>query len=1175
MGKVLLFSQNEKYLIGVDNKNRVKLWNKSSFNSYQNINEFNQTIKSIALLENDLLAVGSCGINKLEIRNIAVNQSQTVANLNYQNECVNSLLSFKHSNKAFLLSGSEDTTIRLYDLYDFTSIQTLKEHSGSILAMDFSSYLSMIASSSTDNKIKIWTLANKQLNEIEKAHTNNINAIYILANGLIATASNDKTIKIWKKSKESTIELSATLIGHNLYVNVLIELKNKSLVSGSLDATIKVWNQINESTFECVATLNHNSQVSSLAIWGSSLLMSGHLNGNIVIRNQTSFVLLQTLRDHTYWVESIILLNNEQLVSGSSDKTIKIWQKATETSFELNITLTGHTSTVRSLVVLSAHTFASSSSDKTIRVWDQRIFKCIKVLNGHTDRVRSLAVVGSEYLISISDDKTVIVWDILKSFSQKSTTRTSAGLWALALISNDSFMTGDTEGSLKMWHINSLGISFLADLKQSSNETSTFVFYQNYLITGHLNGFIKIWELFSFRLFMSIKAYNSTLMFITSININERNWFASGSADNEIKIWDSSFKNIQTLSDQSGSIISLVYLNEIDSLISTSSDMKLKVYKTKDIQQIHSIQAHNRSVQDIAILKRSNLIATCSSDKTIKIWNDSALVAILTDHIDFVYTLEYSSKDNLLISSSRDTSIKLWNIPSFTLKKTLLGHENSVISLALIENESTLISGSCDNSIIIWNLTLLSPVKILKKHTGCVNALNIYNENKFLFSGSSDKKILVWEIDNGFKLINQLIGHEGAITSLKSFDNILASASLDKTIQIWYFSFFKSSIEIKRAHTDSINALCSLASGLIATASNDKTIKIWKKTNENSFQLSATLTGHTDYANVLIELKNNSLVSGSSDESIKVWNQINESAFECVATLNHNSQVSSLAIYENSLFISGHLDGSIQIRNQTSFVLLQTLAEHTYWVRSMIFLNNKNLASCSDDTKIVIWKKINETSFQLSKTLTQHTSYVPSLVILPNNRFASASWDRSIRVWDQRSLKCIKILNGHTDRVNSLVVLANEYLISISDDKTLIVWEILKSFSRMTIQTNEGLYSLALFADVSFITGDTSGSFKIWSKTYFTFEKGKVLNDLVSDLTFLNNGFLVGSSLDKTINIWDNSFQLWSSKYNVHTKQVLALKVKDNGQLVTSSQDGTVRFWSTDFFILNKTINIH
>ncbi len=115
-----------------------------------------------------------------------------------------------------------------------------------------------------------------------------------------------------------------------------------------------------------------------------------------------------------------------------------------------------------------------------------------------------------------------------------------------------------------------------------------------------------------------------------------------------------------------------------------------------------------------------------SNDKTIRIWNYTTLIATLSDHVDYVYSLEYSSKDNILISSSRDTSIKLWNISTFNLIKTLLGHENSVISLALLENESILISGSCDNTIIIWDLKLLTSINSLKEHTGCVNALNIY-----------------------------------------------------------------------------------------------------------------------------------------------------------------------------------------------------------------------------------------------------------------------------------------------------------------------------------------------------------------------------------------------------------------------------------------------------------------
>jgi WD40 repeat protein len=107
------------------------------------------------------------------------------------------------------------------------------------------------------------------------------------------------------------------LTEHKKDVLALILLKNNSLVSGSSDKTIKVWNQKNENTFECIATLNHDSGVLSLTISGSSLLVSGHGDGTIQIRNQTSFVLLQTLKGHSLWDYSIILLNNGNLASGS------------------------------------------------------------------------------------------------------------------------------------------------------------------------------------------------------------------------------------------------------------------------------------------------------------------------------------------------------------------------------------------------------------------------------------------------------------------------------------------------------------------------------------------------------------------------------------------------------------------------------------------------------------------------------------------------------------------------------------------------------------------------------------------------------------------------------------------------------------------------------------------
>jgi len=193
--------------------------------------------------------------------------------------------------------------------------------------------------------------------------------------------------------------------------------------------------------------------------------------------------------------------------------------------------------------------------------------------------------------------------------------------------------------------------------------------------------------------------------------------------------------------------------------------------------------------------------------------------------------------------------------------------------------------------------------------------------------------------------------------------------------------------------------------------------------------------------------------------------------------------------------------------------------------------------------------------------------------------FASASDDYSIRIWDQNTFECIHLLNDHRNFVNSLVVVRNEYLISTSFDQSIIVWDIKNNFIRLTtIKTDKVLYSIALFSNISFITGDYEGSIQMWSTSQFTFKNENTLKehtDSVSDLLFLSNGFLVSTSFDETIKIWDNSFNLWSSTSNAHSKAILALKVKSNHDLVSSSQDGTIQVWNTVYFILNKTIHIY
>ena len=118
----------------------------------------------------------------------------------------------------------------------------------------------------------------------------------------------------------------------------------------------------------------------------------------------------RTLFGHTKDVSSLALSGDgKRLVSGSGDKTIKVWD--VEAGKE-TLTLRGHTDGVTSLALSpDGKRLFSASKDGTIKVWDTATGKEIATLRDHTGGVTCLALDrDGERLFSGSQDQTIKVW---------------------------------------------------------------------------------------------------------------------------------------------------------------------------------------------------------------------------------------------------------------------------------------------------------------------------------------------------------------------------------------------------------------------------------------------------------------------------------------------------------------------------------------------------------------------------------------------------------------------------------------------------------------------------------------------------------------------------------------------------------------------------------------------
>ncbi|XWK88065.1 MAG: tetratricopeptide repeat protein [Phormidium sp.] len=266
-----------------------------------------------------------------------------------------------------LFSGSDDKTIKIWELSTGKEIRTLTGHTHYVYSLAISPDRKTLFSASGDNTIRIWHWGNGEQLRTLNGHSSTVYALVISPDGQkLVSGGNDSTIKIWQLSNFSS-DLR-TLTGHSDTIfSLAISRDGKTLVSGSNDKTIKIWEF--SSGREIRTLTEHSKTVYAVAISpDGQTLYSGSADNTIKIWQLNTGKELRTLRGHSSAVRSLIISSDEKtLISGSDDSKIKIWELSSGKEI---CTLSGHSGNVFSMAIsLDQRTLVSGSSDKTIRIW--------------------------------------------------------------------------------------------------------------------------------------------------------------------------------------------------------------------------------------------------------------------------------------------------------------------------------------------------------------------------------------------------------------------------------------------------------------------------------------------------------------------------------------------------------------------------------------------------------------------------------------------------------------------------------------------------------------------------------------------------------------------------------------------------------------------------------------
>ncbi|CAM9599703.1 unnamed protein product [Discosporangium mesarthrocarpum] len=227
--------------------------------------------------------------------------------------------------KSKLVSGSWDTNIkasasthRVWDTKTWSCDRTLSDHAGTIRCFEILDDSQWLLSGSDDGSIKVWNTETWGLVRTLDDHSDAVNAIEECA-GRVASGSDDGTIKLWNTS---TWQCEVTIHQADETRGVLaLATCGDFLVSGSDGSGMKVWNTHNWTCEKSI--MGHGDEIWTMAVIGGKLV-SGSIDSTIRVWDTATWTCERVLEDHGGPVYALTVLEGK-LVSASSDHTIRVW----------------------------------------------------------------------------------------------------------------------------------------------------------------------------------------------------------------------------------------------------------------------------------------------------------------------------------------------------------------------------------------------------------------------------------------------------------------------------------------------------------------------------------------------------------------------------------------------------------------------------------------------------------------------------------------------------------------------------------------------------------------------------------------------------------------------------------------------------------------------------------